>query len=150
MWSCSQNIGLATVRPAGLPAMPMHSLKFLRVDKAYSDHVAIVNYLTAFVLWLFSELPTNLWNILYSINLKRNKNEIFNVYICYYTFLCFAGILAGMWPCGILVLLSELFTSESKCQIFASLHELLKDWDGILTSLIICATYHIEGRFFRC
>lgn len=34
-----------------------------------------------------------------------------------------------MWPCGILVLLAELFSAESKSQVFASLHELLKDWD---------------------
>ena len=45
------------------------------------------------------------------------------------------GILAGMWPCGILVMLSELFSAESKSQVFASLHELLTDWDGIQSSL---------------
>ena len=58
----------------------------------------------------------------------------------YHIFMVFtlAGILAGMWPCGILVLLSELFTSESKSQVFASLHELLKDWDGIQSSLSRC------------
>ena len=36
---------------------------------------------------------------------------------------CDAGILAGMKPCGIIVLLSELFTSESKSQIYAHIHD---------------------------
>ena len=33
-----------------------------------------------------------------------------------------AGILAGMRPCGIIVLLSELFISESKSQVYGCLH----------------------------
>ena len=35
------------------------------------------------------------------------------------------GILAGMWPCGIVVLVAELFRAESKAQVYAALHELL-------------------------
>ena len=38
---------------------------------------------------------------------------------------------SGLGTRLILVLLSELLTFESKSQVFASLHELLKDWDGI-------------------
>lgn len=33
-----------------------------------------------------------------------------------------AGILAGMHPCGVIVLLSELYTSESKSQVYGCLH----------------------------
>ena len=32
------------------------------------------------------------------------------------------GILAGMRPCGLIILLSELFTSESKSQVYGCLH----------------------------
>ena len=32
------------------------------------------------------------------------------------------GILAGMRPCGVIVLLSELFTTESKTQVYGCLH----------------------------
>ena len=32
------------------------------------------------------------------------------------------GILAGMRPCGMIVLLSELFTAESKTQVYGCLH----------------------------
>ena len=32
------------------------------------------------------------------------------------------GILAGMRPCGMIVLLNELFTSESKSQVYGCLH----------------------------
>jgi len=35
------------------------------------------------------------------------------------------GILAGLRPCGVIVLLCELFTSESKSQVYAQLHEFL-------------------------
>lgn len=28
------------------------------------------------------------------------------------------GILAGIWPCGIITLISELFISESKTQVY--------------------------------
>ena len=40
---------------------------------------------------------------------------------------CFLGILAGLRPCGVIVLLAELFTSESKSQVYAYLHEFLRD-----------------------
>lgn len=39
----------------------------------------------------------------------------------------FVGILAGLRPCGVIVLLSELFTSESKAQVYAYLHEFLRN-----------------------
>jgi hypothetical protein len=32
------------------------------------------------------------------------------------------GVLAGMRPCGVIVLLSELFIAESKTQVYGSLH----------------------------
>lgn len=34
----------------------------------------------------------------------------------------FAGILAGVRPCGVIVLLSELYTLESKSQVYRYLH----------------------------
>ena len=39
----------------------------------------------------------------------------------------FAGILAGMWPFGIVTLLSELFLSESKTQVYGALHGFFKE-----------------------
>lgn len=33
-----------------------------------------------------------------------------------------SGILAGMRPCGIIILLGELFTAESKTQVYGFLH----------------------------
>ncbi len=46
-----------------------------------------------------------------------------------------SGVLAGMWPCGIVVLLAELFTAESKSQVYAALHELLSNHSHISSSL---------------
>lgn len=42
--------------------------------------------------------------------------------VCMNTFFSFTGILAGMRPCGIIVLLTELFTAESKVQVYGCLH----------------------------
>ena len=39
-------------------------------------------------------------------------------YICVYII----GLLAGMWPCGTITLIDELFTSESISQVYGCLH----------------------------
>ena len=44
-------------------------------------------------------------------------------------------MLAGLWPCGIVVMLSELFSAESKSQVFAALHELLSSNGDTLSDL---------------
>lgn len=49
-----------------------------------------------------------------------------------------SGVLAGMWPCGILIMLKELFIAESKAQVYAALHELLSSHPNITTSLRMC------------
>ena len=36
------------------------------------------------------------------------------------------GILAGMWPCGIITLVRELFLAESKSQVYGHLHQYLQ------------------------
>ena len=43
-----------------------------------------------------------------------------SIQICFYS-----GILAVMWPCGVIVHVSELFTAESKTQVYGQLHDLL-------------------------
>ena len=37
----------------------------------------------------------------------------------------FLGILAGIWPCGVICVVSELFQTESLTQVYGILHELL-------------------------
>ena len=37
----------------------------------------------------------------------------------------YAGVMLGAWPCGIIVLLGELFGSESLSQVYALLHTFL-------------------------
>ena len=38
---------------------------------------------------------------------------------------CHAGILVGVWPCGIITMLGELFGAESKGQVYGYLHIIL-------------------------
>ncbi len=38
-----------------------------------------------------------------------------------------AGILAGVWPCGTIMLLAELYISESKSQVYGNVHGLLHE-----------------------
>ena len=47
------------------------------------------------------------------------------VYTCY-DYTPNLGILAEMRPCGMIVLLAELYSSESKSQVYAHLHEFLR------------------------
>ena len=68
----------------------MHSKKFLKVDKTHSDHVAI-NYLAAFIYGTFLAMST----------LNGTKMQVQCVYLLLH--IRYAVILAGMWPCGILV-----------------------------------------------
>lgn len=35
------------------------------------------------------------------------------------------GVLGGVWPCGIITLLDELYIAESKSQVYGSIHNLL-------------------------
>ena len=35
------------------------------------------------------------------------------------------GILAGIWPCGIITLADELFLTESKSQVYGCIHSLI-------------------------
>ena len=42
---------------------------------------------------------------------------------------------AIMWPCAILVLFHELFIAESKSQVYAAIHELLRSHSSIANSL---------------
>lgn len=53
-----------------------------------------------------------------------------NMYKCQCAYTCMfdwnTGILAGIWPCGIVTFLSELFLSESKSQVYGSLHNFFR------------------------
>ena len=37
------------------------------------------------------------------------------------------GILAGMWPCGVITFIRELFVAESKSQVYGHVHQFLQD-----------------------
>lgn len=37
----------------------------------------------------------------------------------------YIGILAGIWPCGIVTILDELYKAESKGQVYGSIHSFI-------------------------
>ena len=53
----------------------------------------------------------------------------------FFCFVCTLGILAGMWPCGIVTFIHELFIAESKSQVYDHLHNFLLKNEGAASSL---------------
>jgi hypothetical protein len=45
------------------------------------------------------------------------------------------GILAGMWPCGVITLLSELFVAEGKAQVYGHFHQFLQSAPATASNL---------------
>ena len=45
------------------------------------------------------------------------------------------GVLAGMWPCGIIILLDELFNAESKSQVCGILHQYISSFPQTANSI---------------
>ena len=43
----------------------------------------------------------------------------------YFKFPMCAGVLAGIWPCGIITLLEELYRAEAKTQVYRNIHSFL-------------------------
>ena len=64
-----------------------------------------------------------------------------------YTLYSILGILAGIRPCGIVVMLTGLFTAESKSQVYAALHELLTNHTNIASNL---SEYGTEKHEYVC
>lgn len=51
---------------------------------------------------------------------SSNCCPLFMLSVC----LVILGILAGIWPCGVITLVAELFLSESVSQVYGSIHSL--------------------------
>ena len=55
--------------------------------------------------------------------------------MCDELFIIVVGILAGIWPCGTITLLGELFGSEAKSQVYAMLHTFLYENKDTVTDI---------------
>ena len=51
-------------------------------------------------------------------------------------------MLAGVWPCGIITLLRELFVAESKSQVYGHLHQFLQDYSETANCLSVLIIVH--------
>ena len=49
-------------------------------------------------------------------------------------------ILAGVWPCGVIVFIAELFVTESKAQVYGILHNLCQSCQNLLR-IFVSNTY---------
>jgi hypothetical protein len=45
------------------------------------------------------------------------------------------GVLAGIWPCGVISLLSELYIAESKTQVYGAVHDFIQRNNSSLQDL---------------
>lgn len=59
---------------------------------------------------------------------KMHNFIILALFMCVH--FCYQGILAGIWPCGTITLLTELFVSESKAQVYGAVHDFLRSNPG--------------------
>lgn len=53
---------------------------------------------------------------------------------CVYSPFC-TGVLATMWPCGIITSLSELYSAESKSLVYAYLHDFYNDCPDVSSNI---------------
>lgn len=53
------------------------------------------------------------------------------------------GILAGVRPCSIIVLLAELFRAESKAQVYANLHEFMRKHPHVSENIGKCVRLQV-------
>ena len=53
------------------------------------------------------------------------------------------GILAGVWPCGVIVFVAELFVTESKAQVYGILHNLCQSYPE--STKDICKLIHTSS-----
>lgn len=51
------------------------------------------------------------------------------------------GVLAGVWPCGVICIVSELFVSESLSQVYGILHEFLEQNSSLTSIGALLSTY---------
>jgi len=49
-----------------------------------------------------------------------------------------AGVLAAMWPCGIITSLNELYCSESKSLVYGYLHDFYNEFPDIGSNIREC------------
>ena len=61
----------------------------------------------------------------------------------------YVGILAGIWPCGIVTLISELFLAESKSQVYGHLHEFLQTNPEVVSNISKLLISTVNREIFR-
>ena len=71
-----------------------------------------------------------------------------------YIHLLCAGVLAMMWPCGIITSLSELYSAESKSLVYAYLHDFYNDCPDVGSNIrkysMICTYISKLTKFCLC
>lgn len=55
--------------------------------------------------------------------------------LCDFIMFLITGILAGVWPCGTITMLGELFGAESKGQVYGHLNSYLFDNESLTSTI---------------
>ena len=84
------------------------------------------------------------------VRLHHRSAGVQNIF-CHTSFMVYnmhgIGILAGVWPCGVITLIGELFIAEAKTQVYGFLHSIIDNNRAELSNLgrlhfyILCSVY---------
>lgn len=68
------------------------------------------------------------------VRLNYHTAGMFSVFLVS-VMISITGILAGIWPCGVITLLDELYISESKSQVYGAIHSFFLNNDDAMADL---------------
>ena len=69
------------------------------------------------------------------VHISATKVQVYMHVYNMFHFHLHTGILAGMWPCGVITLIGELYVAEAKTQVYGFLHSIVHHNAQHLSSL---------------
>ena len=59
----------------------------------------------------------------------------------------YVGLLAGIWPCGIITIVDELYKTESKSQVYGCLHGFIHSNPLTTQDISKCIIHHDKHQY---
>ena len=83
-------------------------------------------YMLRFLVQFHNSNQFQIYRITWSYSSRHSQALLNNTVTEYINVFLLTGIIAGMWPCGIITFLSELYVAESKTQVYGALHDFMQ------------------------